>query len=384
MWATDEEFADEVTYHELVNDFILDAGLIDVKKKLSNYTAEGAKVAKSGSSFRGLSNLNLGLLAGMAALISTGIYLAFSPGLFGNQNLSGNSQNHVAQKHTPITNPLDSMVLPELLAKGETKTGKGNNPENREGQKNKPESSVHVSEQLSKDQNSQTRGRKGNQELKPIKASKPYDEMGQGIIAKTEVKAPEGAGARADLSKELQDSLRRLVCQKVDIDGQVTTVPTCKGKINGKLKVRRETITGGEPPYRYDFSKNSSFQKSSIKEKLRSGSYKVRVKDSRGCVSLIASNAYIKAEQCGKRSFTFVPSREAKWAFPFKNDQPSGKIRIYNEKGEQVYRSEVNQGAPASWQGLNSNGQKCAMGLYRVVYNPENGKATIWLLTLIR
>lgn len=384
MWATDEEFADEVAYHELVDEFILDAGLIDVKSKLRHYTTQDAKTTKPGSPSKAFSNLNLGLLAGFAALISVAIFLALAPGFFGHQETTGNTQHPESQKRTPSLPPFDSMVLPELLAKQEKKTGTNKDSEEAKGQKNQSGSSEQTRKQFSKDGNDQTKGGEGDQKPEPIQALKPSVEVEQSVVPEIEAQTPSISKTRADLSKEIQDSLKRLACKGVDINGQVTVIPTCKDKRNGKLKIRKETISGGEPPYRYNFSENGSFQKSLIKEKLRSGAYRVRVKDSRGCVSLITANAYIKAKECGKRSFTFVPSRESEWEFPFKNKQASGSVRIYNEKGEQVYRTTVNQGVPAAWRGRNNSGQTCSIGLYRVVLNPEEGNARIWLLTLIR
>ena len=384
MWATDEEFADEVAYHELVDEFILDAGLIDVKSKLRHYTTQDAKTTKPGSPSKAFSNLNLGLLAGFAALISVAIFLALDPGFFGHQETTGSTQHPGSQKRTPSRPPFDSMVLPELLAKQEKKTGTNKDPEEAKDQKNQSGSSEQTRKQFSKDGNDQTKGGEGDQKPEPIQALKPSVEVEQSVVPEIEAKTPSISKTKADLSKEIQDSLKRLACKGVDINGQVTVIPTCKDKRNGKLKIRKETISGGEPPYRYNFSENGSFQKSLIKEKLRSGAYRVRVKDSRGCVGLITANAYIKAKKCGKRSFTFVPSRESEWEFPFKNKQASGSVRIYNEKGEQVYRTTVNQGVPAAWRGRNSSGQTCSIGLYRVVFNPEEGNARIWLLTLIR
>ena len=384
MWATDEEFADEVAYHELVDEFILDAGLIDVKSKLRHYTTQDAKTTKPGSPSKAFSNLNLGLLAGFAALISVAIFLALDPGFFGHQETTGSTQHPGSQKRTPSRPPFDSMVLPELLAKQEKKTGTNKDPEEAKDQKNQSGSSEQARKQFSKDGSDQTKGGEGDQKPEPIQALKPSVEVEQSVVPEIEAQTPSISKTRADLSKEIQDSLKRLACKGVDINGQVTVIPTCKDKRNGKLKIRKETISGGEPPYRYNFSENGSFQKSSIKEKLRSGAYRVRVKDSRGCVGLITANAYIKAKKCGKRSFTFVPSRESEWEFPFKNQQASGSVRIYNEKGEQVYRTTVNQGVPAAWRGRNSSGQTCSIGLYRVVFNPEEGNARIWLLTLIR
>ena len=384
MWATDEEFADEVAYHELVDEFILDAGLIDVKSKLRHYTTQDAKTTKPGSPSKAFSNLNLGLLAGFAALISVAIFLALDPGFFGHQETTGSTQHSGSQRRTPSLPPFDSMVLPELLAKQEKKTGTNKDPEEAKDQKNQSGSSEQARKQFSKDGDDQTKGGEGDQKPELIQALKPSVEVEQSVVPEIEAKTPSISKTRADLSKEIQDSLKRLACKGVDINGQVTVIPTCKDKRNGKLKIRKETISGGEPPYRYNFSENGSFQKSLIKEKLRSGAYRVRVKDSRGCVSLITANAYIKAKKCGKRSFTFVPSRESEWEFPFKNQQASGSVRIYNEKGERVYRTTVNQGVPAAWRGRNSSGQTCSIGLYRVVFNPEEGNARIWLLTLIR
>lgn len=377
LLASDNEFAEAVTNHEAVNEFIVDAGLLEIKEKLQTYTGNTpSSTVKQPVNTGFFRNNAFKLMTGALIVTLCGIALGiwFSPPSSekaGNDKRSSD-RNPVVKK--PDDNPNDPSKssghrekdLNEKQPKVEdnfptSKPLRGNNEGKAANNKNEAYSSTinHIQRSGS------YFGEISIRDLKVVNEPLP---------------APK---TRIQLSKSLEQGLISRNCNEVNITGEVEKVPTCKEKANGKLKIKTNTIKGGKEPYQYSFSANSDFSKKAIKKHLNRGRYTVKVKDRNGCVETIARGIRINEEKCGSRSFTFVPEKETHWEYPFEQESPSGEIKIYYE-GRQVYQERVNQGLPKTWRGNFNNGRKAPMGLYRITFNPRDSDAKMWLLTVIR
>lgn len=382
LWATDPDFVEEVNYHELVNDFIIDAGLLEVKQKLSKYT--NAKKPPKPNFFKKVVGKTQNLVIASIMLIMTG----FGIGLWVIQQPFNNAVNKQSPPKAENTDSSGPKAHPKSKINRSIKTDK---PKTQKNSAIKSDDSKRQSSAPNQGSNNSLNGSKSanlsykksdKTSLNKIERLSYSSSLGalsnSTIVEKTR---PE-SNLSISIKPSLKEKLAKSTCEETEIKGEVEAVPSCKDKINGKLKVITETIEGGKPPYSYKLSRNTRFSNKTVHSKLGKGTYIVEVKDNQGCIDTLASKIKIHTEQCGKRSFTYVPEQETRWKYPFK-DKPSGRIKIFHE-GKEVYNNRINQGIPVGWNGRFNNGQKASMGLYRVIFSPHDGQPKIWLLTVIR
>ena len=358
LWATDPDFADQVNYHELVDDFIIDAGLLDLKEKLTNYTKPRASSNKGlveklvGSS----RNLVLASLLMLSVGLGLGIWLMPHP-FSSKQGLASKTPIEEKAQQNPQVADNKRQGQPNQSAFA------GKNPQSNQPEQKAKENPGANAVNLQKVQLTH---------LQQSASIKPVSFKIQPVGPK-EVRMPEN----------IKQRLANTECRNIKIRGEVEIVPSCIDKANGKLRVLTNTLKGGTPPYAFKFGKRAGYQKKAIKANMSRGKYTISVKDGNGCTDVLAKDARIPEERCGKRSFTFVPEEQTRWKYPFKKESASGRIKIFHE-GTQVYTERINSGIPIGWNGRLNNGRRAAMGLYRVIFNPTKAEPKIWLLTVIR
>lgn len=384
LWATDPEFAEEVNYHELVNDFIIDAGLLDFKEKVAEYT--NTKPQPKPNFFKKVVGKTRNLVIASIILILTG----FGIGLWSVQQPFNGTVDNQAVTEAKKSDSSIPEAHPESKIKGGTTSDKPNSKKDRPVKSNDSKGKSNTPDQkgntLLDGPNNESDYLSYNKAEKPTLKKSERLNYSSNLGSLSNSSILKKTRPKSDLSITLEPSIEEKIaqsaCEATEIKGKVKTVPSCQDKNNGKLKVKTETIVGGQPPYNYRLSTNTGFSNKTVLSQLGEGKYTVEVRDNKGCLDTLASHIKVRTEQCGKRSFTFVPEQETRWKFPFK-DEPSGNIKIFHE-GQEVYTDRINQGIPVGWSGKLNNGKNASMGLYRVVFNPNGGQPKIWLLTVIR
>lgn len=386
LWATDPDFADQVNYHELVDDFIIDAGLLDLKEKLTNYTKPRA------SSNKGLveklvgSSRNLVLASLLMLSVGLGLGIWLMPHPF-------SSKQGLASK-TPIEEKAQQNPQVENTTEPKKSTGPKASPNSSANHKPDPQ---EADNKRQGQPNQSAFAGKNPQSNQPEQKAKENPGANAVNLQKVQLTHLQQSASIKPVSFKIQpvgpkevripenikQRLANTECKNIKIRGEVEIVPSCIDKANGKLKVLTNTLKGGTPPYAFKFGKRAGYQKKAIKANMSRGKYTISVKDGNGCTDVLAKNARIPEERCGKRSFTFVPEEQTRWKYPFKKESASGRIKIFHE-GTQVYTERINSGIPIGWNGRLNNGRRASMGLYRVIFNPTKAEPKIWLLTVIR
>lgn len=79
--------------------------------------------------------------------------------------------------------------------------------------------------------------------------------------------------------------------------------------------------------------------------------------------------------------YLFNPALGQVWVFPL-GLASSTEIIIFGKNGEIVYKSQINQGQPSSWNGLSNTKAEVPMGSYPFVISDEQGKVIQGYVTI--
>jgi gliding motility-associated-like protein len=169
-------------------------------------------------------------------------------------------------------------------------------------------------------------------------------------------------------------------CALEESDLKVISTSSCNNSPTGSITIEETSHFKGKLPVRFslnakDFSDVKTFKF------LEAGTYYLSVKDSDGCIWSDAKEIVVPERDCREREEAFYPDRGETWKFPAPQTG-SCKIEIYNRTGALVYKTNIVNGQPGSWDGT-SDGQALPMGSY--TYRITNGDETsIGSVTILR
>lgn len=388
LWATDPTFAEEVGNHELVNEFVIDAGLLGIKDKLNRYTHPHTG-GRSSSAFKGPGKLKLGVIGGSLAITGLGLWLSvatlqpFQPQneTKGQQTPDKHKRDLIVQDSSQGTNThkrtkakVQESKNPPGYDSGISKDTRVNPLEENQGTNDKHKRKITTPVEEHQIQNNLSLVDRHNQNDTDFRIQSALEDMN---------KSPNAIKIEAKIPEEMDSKLHNRLCQTIKVEGDVYKTPSCSDKANGSIRVAEESLTGGRPPYKFSLKTGGNYEESLVKKHLSPGTYTIKVKDGHGCENTLRSRIRIEQKECGERSFVFVPSQQKEWEFPLENEEVSGRLTIFY-KGKRVFSENITNGVPNSWNGRLQNGQKCNIGTYKVVFKPKEGVAKIWLLTVLK
>jgi len=324
-YASESDFAEEVANHEMVNEVIIDAGLIDIKHKLQNI--QQGKVPANGKNGNLAKSTIIGSSLGVLGL------------LFGVWIFTSVPQNNNTK------DPNNQTMKPEIIADNSengAKTHNSKNERNKDSDNSNYQAKnnkINANKRNSKTPNSKEEPR--NQSLKQEKLTKANKDDWVNNPSKL-LKNSQYPNQPEKTQKIPQDSINSSWeelkqntspdCQDVNISLNYNILKTCNDKKNGAIVLDTATIQGGQSPYSFSISNPSNFKTNTAFNNLSRGHYTLYIKDGNDCKSKL-TNLYVPAKNCEKKSYTFVPKEEEAWEFPF-NNQKTGDIKIYSREGQ--------------------------------------------------
>ena len=394
-WATDSDFADEVANHEIVNEFILDAGLLGIKDKLNNIHHSNKMNGKNGKLKKGT------IIGSITAIIAVLGFWAISGSNngnpTGNETQAGNkpdveqsasnenpAKKSLEPKDQGVENPNND---PSLV----TKKPENNQPDNNQKQVANAEENTTSSREgnnsKKSDKNTTEKSAPANkQQTSNDNKSGNRDSENIGTNRKEVQKSSPGPNTGDSMAQNtnVNNNPNASPCNETEVTVSTPKViKTCEGKQNGKIILDTNTIYGGKPPYKYGLDKSDKFTSDPYFTKLRSGHYSVNIVDANGCTGEI--NVHVPAKDCNQKAgYVFVPEEEEAWNFPFEDQAVSGQLEIYTKEGRKIYQERINNGIPGKWNGRSNDGKPQPMGLYHVVFKKASGITKTWNLTIIR
>lgn len=183
-----------------------------------------------------------------------------------------------------------------------------------------------------------------------------------------------------DNNKNEQTSeLNKKDCDDVVITSDIDIEKSCSDKPTGKIKIKSETIKGGNAPYLVSIN-NSEYYTQFIFEKLRMGNYIISIKDNDDCRSLLG-NYFIESIDCSYE-FAFAPDKGELWKIPVQTSP--AEIKILNKNGQLVFAQLLEPDVEYEWNGRTQNGDELPMGAYIFFIETGNNEPFHGTVTIIR
>lgn len=151
-------------------------------------------------------------------------------------------------------------------------------------------------------------------------------------------------------------------CAELKGDVRYAVTASCKGKETGKVQLYPETVKGGKPPYTFMLNDKQSL---SHFDELSSGTYYLRIKDSRSCMVEGTSKIVIPEQICTtSKAYVFNPEYDRAWSVPYDRDKEAVNFVLIEKSGKVYYQSRVQNFQPEEWSGESNMGLSLGIGLY--------------------
>ncbi|MFT5914521.1 MAG: hypothetical protein ACI81T_001010 [Bacteroidia bacterium] len=144
----------------------------------------------------------------------------------------------------------------------------------------------------------------------------------------------------------------------------------CWGKSNGEIAI--QSISGGDAPYLVSLQDSTDFQSASNLNLLRAGTYRVWLKDQKGCVALFPQEIEVDEKHC-TTEYSIKPNFNEKWTIPLKSSNSNAQLTIISFKGQVVEQISIRNGLPKTWNGRAKNGADLPMGSYSFILKYSDG-----------
>lgn len=385
-WASDDQFAEEVANHQKVNEVIMDAGLIDVKRKLQSIHNKQVYANNNG---RWVMGGIIGSSIGLIGLIIGGWLYFGNPAEIGktlpSENTEVNTDKSVKEEpNKGVSEPAAPNDQQAFANQEEPSNDKYDKKEQQNNEKSANESSTHEKQEKSKQEAPNTE--KNTLEMSKVENNPSVNNPIENDVKKDQPKVAKISAINNDTIdlrfQPTQKPKSKSPCDNTTISASYKLVKSCYDKNRGAIIIDSNSITGGEPPYQFSLSKGDNYKGEPRFNDLSQGSYTVYIKDSRSCKDAL-NNLYVAGKDCNKTNYTFAPEREESWEYPF-DKQANGTLIIYKKNGEKVYQREIRNGTPSNWRGRDNNGKRLPMGLYLVTFERSGNITKTWNLSLVR
>lgn len=148
-------------------------------------------------------------------------------------------------------------------------------------------------------------------------------------------------------------------------------IHSCKGKDNGELLIKSKHANIS---FSLKTTQNTLLKaRKNTFQNLAPSNYWVVASDEKGCTSTSQKPIIIKEEACGvtnteTEEFAFRPEFGEVWEMPV-DDFTNATLIIYNQGGTEIYKSEIINGYPNTWDGYNAN-----KGMYLYILQLKDGE----------
>ncbi len=171
-------------------------------------------------------------------------------------------------------------------------------------------------------------------------------------------------------------------CAELKGDVRYTVTASCKGKGTGKVQLYPETVKGGKPPYTFMLNDKQSLSQF---DELSSGTYHLRIKDSRNCMVEGTSKIVITEQICStSKAYIFNPEYDRAWSVPYDRDKEPVNIAIIEKSGKIYYQSRVQNSHPEEWSGESNMGLSLGIGLYFFTIEYSDGSVDEGTVTITK
>ncbi len=158
------------------------------------------------------------------------------------------------------------------------------------------------------------------------------------------------------------EAAKAIDCSLTKITYSITTETSCENTETGSIHI--EKIIGGTAPYSYSLN-NKKIKDKNILD-LGAGTYEVKISDKNGCSTehkaiVLEKNCTPTIQQGTK--FNINPTIGETCIIPFNTDK-KGNLSIYNRGGKVVHRQTNPSSNELEWNGTDEYGALAAPGLY--------------------
>lgn len=338
----DPSFSEEVEMQKMLNDLIFEKGLADIRKKV------GEDMPPPGST------INKTLLYSLIGILLAGGSISFYWIYRKEQQVVLLKDTQVKEK-VVVSEDKPSVLTPEPSAAS------------KEDKKEIPSVADYDEKVTEKKDN-----------LVSDSATKIFNNTEK--VDENTPTIEEVSVLRNDTTRSIEkavDQLPQIVEQKETKDipcpgikFEFRTDMSCKNQSTGSIEILQAGIKGGKAPYLYAIN-GHDFSSQRIFTELPAGSHKVILKDDNECVS--EKEIQISEKACVEfKDYSFNPATE-RWNFPLM-DNESGTITITTNFGKPVYKTEIINGIPETWDGRSESGEALETGTYIYIAQTREGE----------
>lgn len=357
---SDKEFANEVHQHKIINDFVFDRSMVDIKEQIK--TIHYSNLPTSGKKF------GKGKLFGfLGAIILTGIIIS-SILFFDNKEKAG----LIIDNETPVELNKPTIPEPKVVIQDEQPTQKISAPIKSEQTK---ESDYSEPEKINSEK--QPANENPREEIIFIDKFQPIEEEENvaDITSKEEI--------ISKIPKEdeiINPQVNEINCQDITIEAVIESSKSCDNKASGQINISKNNITGGTPPYQVSIDGGQNFYSQFQFNKLLSKLYPVIIRDKDNCKSE-KQNIIVGSKDCSYE-YAFAPDKNEEWKIPTK--EKTGNLKIYSKTGQIIYQETFDFPGEYYWNGRSSSGNELPMGAYMFILELQGEEDFYGTVTLVR
>jgi len=341
----DPSFANQVQEQQMLNSFILEAELKDVRDRIEKDLSRLQQPSFFRTHWKWI---GVGILS-----ISGILYLGIS---------SKETNNKVLQQSTS-----QSMEETETAVIEETKI---------------TENPTEISSNIKADK--YTENKISDIETKSVHTTSVIDSI-QSVKKIEEVTPainPIGVNHNPQIETKSTEETRKTDCSSIKITFSITTETSCKNEETGAIHI--EKISGGMAPYSYTLN-NKKIKEKTIAD-LAAGTYEVKISDKNGCstehTATVLEKICTPAIQQGAK-FNINPTIGETCSIPFNTDK-KGSLTIYNRSGKIIYRATNPSAESVEWAGTDGYGALAEAGLYVYLIEYTDGTKVTGEVNIIR
>lgn len=171
-------------------------------------------------------------------------------------------------------------------------------------------------------------------------------------------------------------------CSLTKISFSVTTETACSNTETGSIHI--DKISGGVAPYSFTLN-NKKIKEKNISE-LAAGTYEIKISDKNGCstehkATVLEKNCTANIQQGAK--FNINPTIGETCSIPFNTDK-KGNLTIYNRSGKIIHRETNPSTDYVDWNGTDGYGALAEAGLYVYIIEYTDGTKVTGEVNIIR
>ncbi|GAL84853.1 hypothetical protein CHU_0781 [Sporocytophaga myxococcoides] len=171
-------------------------------------------------------------------------------------------------------------------------------------------------------------------------------------------------------------------CEDLKGDVRFAVTASCKGKETGRVQLYPQTVKGGKPPYTFILNDKQSL---SHFDELSSGTYSLKIKDSRNCIVENTNKVVITEQICRtSRAYVFNPEYDRAWSVPYDRDKDPVNLVFIEKSGKVYYQSRVQNFHPEEWSGESNMGLSLGIGLYFFTIEYSDGSVDEGTVTITK